>query len=111
MWRFHTIYGHISQESISELTQEFLTIIRPVSQIIVDQVSFAEFSILRRIVRCHDISPALETLKSNNAVNSQYRQTSNISSTKSHHLNVSRLVLQLSMPNPLKPDVKSRMKM
>ena len=36
---------------------------------------------------------------------------SNIRRTKSQNLNVSRLVLELSLPNPLKPDVKSRMKM
>ena len=41
----------------------------------------------------------------------RYRQTSNISRTKSQTLNVSCLVLQLSLPNPLKPGVKSRMKM
>ena len=41
----------------------------------------------------------------------KYRQTSNISCTKSLNLNVSCLVLQLSLPNPLKPGVKSRMKM
>ena len=35
----------------------------------------------------------------------KYRQTSNISRNKS------RLVSQLSLPNPLKPGVKSRMKM
>ena len=40
-----------------------------------------------------------------------YRQTSNISCTKSQNLNVSHLVLQLSLANPLKPCVKSRMKM
>ena len=40
-----------------------------------------------------------------------YHQTSNISHTKSQHLNVSRLVLQLSLPNLLKPGVTSRMKM
>ena len=40
-----------------------------------------------------------------------YRKISNISRTKSSHLNVSRLVLQLSLPNPIKPGVKSRMKM
>ena len=40
-----------------------------------------------------------------------YRQTSNIWRTKSKHLNVSRLVLQFSLPNPLKPGVKSSMKM
>ena len=31
--------------------------------------------------------------------------------TKSQNLIVSRLILQLSLPNPLKPDVESRMKM
>ena len=40
-----------------------------------------------------------------------YRQVSNIRRTKSQHLKDSRTVLQLSLPNPLKPDVKSRMKM
>ena len=39
-----------------------------------------------------------------------YRQTSNMSHTKSQNLNVSSLALQLSLPNPLKPIVKSRMK-
>ena len=41
----------------------------------------------------------------------RYRQVSNIRSTKSQYFNDSRTVLQLSLPNPLKPDVKSRMKM
>ena len=41
----------------------------------------------------------------------KYRKVSNIRRTKSPNLNVSRLVLQLSLPNPMKPDVKSRMKM
>ena len=40
-----------------------------------------------------------------------YRKTSNISRTQSQHLIVSRLILQLSLPSPLKPGVKSRMKM
>ena len=40
-----------------------------------------------------------------------YCQVSNISHTKSHHLKDSRTVLWLSFPNPLKPDVRSRMKM
>ena len=40
-----------------------------------------------------------------------YRKISNIRRTKSPHLNVSRLVSQLSLPNPMKPGVKSRMKM
>ena len=40
-----------------------------------------------------------------------YRKTSNIRHTKYQNLNASRPVLQLSLPNPLKPGVKSRMKM
>ena len=40
-----------------------------------------------------------------------YRQISNISHTKSQNLNVSPLVLQLSLPNLLKPCVKLRMEM
>ena len=40
-----------------------------------------------------------------------YRQVSNIRRTKSQHLKDSRTVMRLSLPNPLKPDVKSRMKM
>ena len=43
--------------------------------------------------------------------NDDYRQISNISRPKSHNLNVSGLVLQMSLPNPLKPDVKTIMKM
>ena len=40
-----------------------------------------------------------------------YRQTSSISRTKSINLHVYRLVLQMSLPNPLKPDVKSKREM
>ena len=40
-----------------------------------------------------------------------YRKISNIRRTKSQNLNDSCLVLLLSWPNPLKPGVKSRMKM
>ena len=40
-----------------------------------------------------------------------YRQVFNIRRTKSQHLKDSRTVLRLSLPNPLKPDVKSRTKM
>ena len=40
-----------------------------------------------------------------------YRKISNIRRTKSPNWNVSRLVVQLSLPNPMKPGVKSRMKM
>ena len=39
------------------------------------------------------------------------KEISNISRTKSPNFHVSRLVLQLSLPNPMKPGVKSRMKM
>ena len=41
----------------------------------------------------------------------KYRQMSNISRTKVQNLNVSRFVVQLYLPNPLKPGVESRMKM
>ena len=40
-----------------------------------------------------------------------YRKISNIRRTKSPNLDVSSLVVQLSYPNPMKPGVKSRMKM
>ena len=40
-----------------------------------------------------------------------YRKISNIRCTKSQNLNDSHLVLQLSLPCPLKSGVKSRMKM
>ena len=40
-----------------------------------------------------------------------YREVSNISRTKSQHLKDSHTVLRLSLPNTLRPDVKSRMKM
>ena len=40
-----------------------------------------------------------------------YDKTSNISHTESQNLIDSCLVLQLSLPNPLKPGVKLRMKM
>ena len=40
-----------------------------------------------------------------------YRQFSNIRCTQSQNINGSRLILQLSLPNPLKPGVKLRMKM
>ena len=42
---------------------------------------------------------------------SRYRKISNIRCTKSPNLNVSRLVLQLPLPNPMKLGFKSRMKM
>ena len=50
-------------------------------------------------------------LSSPNNVFRNYRKTSCISRTKSPNLDVSCLVLQLSLPNPLKPGVKLRTKM
>ena len=44
-------------------------------------------------------------------IHSTCRQTSKISGIKSQNVDVSRFVLQLSLPNPLKPGVKSRMKL
>ena len=41
----------------------------------------------------------------------EYNQTSNIRRTISKNLNAFRHVLQVSLPNPLKPGVKSRIKM
>ena len=46
-----------------------------------------------------------------NKPNITYRKTSSISRSKAQNLNVSHLVLQLSLPNSLKPNVKLRMKM
>ena len=40
-----------------------------------------------------------------------YRQISNIRRTISQTLDVTCLALQSSLPNPLKPGIKSRMKM
>ena len=40
-----------------------------------------------------------------------YREISNIRRTNFQKFNVSRISLQLSLPNTLKPDVKLRMKM
>ena len=40
-----------------------------------------------------------------------YRKTSSISCTKFQNLNVSCLLLQWSLPNPLKPGVNLRMEM
>ena len=42
---------------------------------------------------------------------SKYHQFSNISATESPNINISRLVLQSSLSNPLKPGVKLRMQM
>ena len=44
-------------------------------------------------------------------INENYRKVSNIRRTKSQNLNDSRLVMQMSLSNLLKPGFKSRMKM
>ena len=51
------------------------------------------------------------TYPSKQWVNKKYSKISNISRTKSQNLNDSPLVLRSSLSNPLKPGVKSRMKM
>ena len=52
------------------------------------------------------------TRPTSNLVNwGTYRKISNISPTESPNIDVSRLVVQLSSPNPMKPGVKSKMKM
>ena len=40
-----------------------------------------------------------------------YRKTSSINGNKSQNLNVFHLFMQLSLPNPLEPGAKSRVKM
>ena len=58
--------------------------------------------------------PQIKTLKLkwyDNYTQINYRKISNIRRTKCQNLNDSRFVLQLSVPNPLKPSVKSIMKM
>ena len=53
----------------------------------------------------------VSTMYTASEIHGVYRQVSNIRRTKSQHLKDPRTVLRLSLPNPLKPDVKSRMKM
>ena len=57
-----------------------------------------------------DFNPMEDELSGSKG-NLTYRKISNIRCTESPNLNVYRLVLQLSLPNPMKPGVKSRMKM
>ena len=53
-----------------------------------------------------------ESIEQKNQENTgMYPQTSNIKRSKFQLFNVSRLVVQLSLSNPLKPGVKSRTKM
>ena len=68
--------------------------------------------IIYHILALHvsDLSMMLPSILWNQTLR-DYCQISNISCTKSPNLNVSRLVLQLSLSNPPKPGVKSGMKM
>ena len=69
-----------------------------------DQLITAQFSSQITVAT----EPIIWSTQSDNyfMITDNYRQISNISRTKSQHLNVSSLVLQLSLPNPLKPGVK-----
>ena len=63
---------------------------------------------------CHNMEPlsaSQEWERCKKKYTNTYRQVSNIRRTKTLHLKYSRTVLRLSLPNRLKPDVKSRMKM
>ena len=64
-------------------------------------------------VQIMSIDPCYNLIRRPDCCTTSYmnRQISYISRTKSPILNVSRLVFQLFLPNPLKPGVKSRMKM
>ena len=65
-----------------------------------------------RVVMTYTVSKNFETteIKLKWLFDSIYRRVSNIRRTESQHLKDSHTVLRLSLPNPLKPDVKSRMK-
>ena len=63
--------------------------------------------VLMSLICQHNNKPSI----SSSGAYSNYRQTSNTKRTESPNLNISRLILQLSFPNVLKPGVKSRMKM
>ena len=58
-----------------------------------------------KVAPCWLVAPASDITAT------MYRQLSNISRTKFQNLNISALVLRLPLPNPLKPCVRSRMKM
>ena len=81
-----------------------------------DYQEIGPHSVDNKSVECNllqmDIQSVFDKIMSQmHVMNENYRQFSNISRTQSPNINVSRLVLQLSLPNPLKPRVKLRMKM
>ena len=59
----------------------------------------------------NDISEDITSLATTKEKAKDYHQISNIRDTQTQNLNVSCLVLQLYLPNPLKPGVKPRMRM
>ena len=63
-----------------------------------------------RILNCEWHTLAIFSITYHNGAETKDRQASSINRFKSQYLNVSRLVLQLSLSNPLKPGVKSRMR-
>ena len=63
------------------------------------------------LVQVNGLVPPGNKLLPESMLSKIYRKLSNIRRNKFQTLNVSRLVLQLSLPNPMKPGVKSRMKM
>ena len=78
--------------------------------------SYVYNDVIQNALRYNEKSCAILSVRGLHAVNtasqtSKYRQNSNTIRTKSDYLKVSRFILQLSLPNPLKPGFKSRMKM
>ena len=72
-------------------------------------ISISQEGSIYLIIFAHK-SDMIKMLSDCNSIHGHYRQVSKISHTKSRHLKDSCTVLRLSFPNPLKPDVKSRMK-
>ena len=72
-------------------------------------VSATQTSVAKCLITTH--KEILHVYKTRHSGTHGYRQVTNITRTKFQHLKDSRTVLRLSVRNPLKPDVKSRMKM
>ena len=77
------------------------------------QSLLSDVDLSSKVFRCIHLRAVLHSFQGNFTGNPQYiyRQVSNIRHTQSQHLKDFRTVLRLSLSNPLKPDVKSRMKM
>ena len=71
-----------------------------------------DFCVVESYVAVADINEGyLASVIGSQILSADYCKTSSISRTKSQNLNVSCLLLQWPLPNPLKPGVKLRMKM